>query len=221
MTYKMKLKIFSLISKFFYFFGFQIFYSKKEIFPKNLNIKKIIDVGVASGTEILLKNYPNAKYYLIEPNESFFKTIENQILKKYKGKLFKCGADKFNGFKKLFIYGVSSSFYKRKNIKYNTYKKIRVFKLDTLLKNEKISKNTLLKIDTEGNELNILKGSTKILKKINYLMLEVRLKNIETYNPSELISFCHKYKFFWDKVLEIYYVKNGISYFDLLLIKKK
>ena len=79
----------------------------------------------------------------------------------------------------------------------------------------------MLKIDTEGNELNILKGSTKILKKINYLMLEVRLKNIKTYNPSELISFCHKYKFFWDKVLEIYYVKNGISYFDLLLIKKK
>ena len=61
MSYKIKLKIFSLISKFFYFFGFQIFYSKKEIFPKNLNIKKIIDVGVANGTEILLNNYPIAK----------------------------------------------------------------------------------------------------------------------------------------------------------------
>jgi hypothetical protein len=41
-----------------------------------------------------------------------------------------------------------------------------------MLKKKNIPANTLLKIDVEGYELNVLKGSQHILKKINYVIIE-------------------------------------------------
>jgi hypothetical protein len=48
---------------------------------KNLNIKNIIDVGVANGTDFLLKNYPKANYLFVEPYKKFHSNIENNLLK--------------------------------------------------------------------------------------------------------------------------------------------
>ena len=219
--YKIKIRLFSFFQDLLNLFGFQIYYSKKEELQKNLKINNIIDVGVAQGTDYLLENYPNANYLFIEPYEKFHPYIEENLLKQYNGKLFKCGAHNKKETKNLYLHDVSSSFFQRKNVKYKAYKKVEVNKLDILLKKENFSKNTLLKIDTEGNELNVLKGSVKILKKIKYLILEVRLKNIKTYNPSELIFFCYKYNFIWDSVIDVNHARNGISYMDILFKKNK
>ena len=221
MIYKIKIRLFSLFQDFLNLFGFQIYYSKREELPKNLKINNIIDVGVALGTDYLFKNYPNANYFFIEPYDKFHSHIEENLLKKYNGKIFKYGAHNKKEAKNLYLHDVSSSFFQRKNVKYKAHKKVKVDKLDNLLKKENFSKNTLLKIDTEGNELNVLKGSIKILKKIEYLILEVRLKNIKTYNPSELIFFCYKYNFIWDYVIDVNHAKNGISYMDILFKKNK
>lgn len=56
--------------------------------------------------------------------------------------------------------------------------------------NEKISKKSILKISCEGAELDVLKGANNILKNISYVIVEMRLQNIETYNSSEFIIFC-------------------------------
>ena len=97
---------------------------------------------------------------------------------------------------------------------------INVDKLDNVL-NFRINKKSLLKIDTEGNELNVLKGAKKILKKIDYLVLEIRIDQIKTYNPSELISFCYKNGFIWKQILDISYSKFGVNYLDVLFERKK
>lgn len=221
MIYKIKIRLFDYLHNFLYLFGFQIFYSKKASLQKNLIIKNIIDVGVARGTDFLLKNYPNANYFFIEPYVKFHTYIEQNLIKDYNGKLFKYGAHNKNGIKKLYLSDVASTFFEKRNGQNKAYQKVKVDKLDNILKKENISKNTLLKIDTEGNELNVLKGSKNILKKINYLVLEVRLNNMNTYNPSELIAYCYKRGFIWDSILNVGYVKNGISYIDVVFKKKK
>lgn len=220
MIYKIKIKLFSILENFFSLFGLQILYSKKERMKKNLTIKNIIDVGVANGTDFLLENYPKANYLLVEPYKKFHPNIENNLLKIYKGKLFKFAAHNKSELKKFYMLDVSSSIIKRKNIRYK-HKPIivKAEKIDIILKNEKITKNTLLKIDTEGNELNVLKGASKILKKINFLVVEVRLKNIKTYNPNELIAFIYKKNFIWDSIIETGYARNGMSYMDILFKK--
>lgn len=220
-NYQTKIRIFSLIHKFFYLFNLQLYYSKKTIFPKNLRLNEIIDVGVAYGTDFLIQNYPRAKYHLIEPNKKFWPFIEKELLKKIKGKLYKIGADEKKRRVKLYLLDVSSSFIKRENLKKkHPFEYIETSKLDLIFKNKKFKKKSLLKIDTEGYELKVLKGSIQVLKKIDYLILEVRINNVKTYNPSELISFCYKNNFIWKDILKVYYLKNGISYFDILFEKK-
>ena len=91
-----------------------------------------------------------------------------------------------------------------------------VKKLDDILENEKIFENTLLKIDCEGAELEILKGSIQTLNKVNYVIVEIRLQKINTYNPSEIISYLYKNNFVWLDMLEIYYAKEGVDYIDIL-----
>ena len=87
--------------------------------------------------------------------------------------------------------------------------------------NENISNNTILKIDCEGAELDILKGADKILQTVDFVIVELRLQKINTYNPSELINFLYEKNFLLEKILKIYYAKIGIDYIDILFIKKK
>ena len=91
--------------------------------------------------------------------------------------------------------------------------------LSLLLNLYNIPKNTLLKIDTEGYELEVLKGSEKLLKNIDYCIIEVRLENINTYNPSEIINFLYEKNFIFHKILKIYYAKYGIDFIDVLFKK--
>ena len=79
MIYKIKLRLFFVLEKFFSLFGLQVLYSKEEEMSRNLKIKNIIDVGVANGTSYLLKNYPNANYLLVEPYKKFYPYIENNL----------------------------------------------------------------------------------------------------------------------------------------------
>ncbi len=220
MNYNTKIKIFKFIRTFFNFFNFQLFYSKKINYLKNLQIDNIIDVGVADGTDFLFKNFPNAKYFFIEPNSIYHEIIENKLLKKYNGKIFKLAAGNQTGKLEFFNEGVTSSFLQREDYKLTKKIYIDVDRLDNILKNENISGVTLLKIDTEGFELDVLKGSEELLKKINYCIVEIRLQKIKTYNPSELITYLRNNDFYWDKILKVYYAKEGVDFIDVLFIKK-
>ena len=112
-------------------------------------------------------------------------------------------------------------FFKRDNFKFNKKKLVKIKPLDEILNMEKISKNTLLKIDCEGGELDVLRGATKIIKKVNYIIIELRLQKIKTYNPSEIINFLYKNNFQWKQVIKVYYAKEGIDYIDILFENKK
>lgn len=221
MNYSKKIKIFKFIRKFFNFFNLQIFYSKKINYLKNLKIDNVIDVGVANGTDFLFEDFPNAKYFFIEPNSTYHEVIEKKLLKKYNGKIFKIAAGNQIGKLKFFDEGVTSSFLQREDYKLTRKIDINVDKLDNILRDEIISGTTLLKIDTEGFELDVLKGSEDLLKKIDYCIIEIRLQKIKTYNPSELVAFLDNKKFHWDKILKVYYAKEGIDFIDVLFVKKK
>ncbi len=221
MNFQTKLKLFKFIQVIFAKLNLKIFYSKDRDFSKNLNVKNIIDVGVEKGTNFLIKKFPKANFLLIEANSSFYEYLENNFLKKYKGKLFKIAAGHKSQQKFFYQSGPISSFFKRDNFKFKKKKLVKIKTLDKILLKEKISKKTLLKIDCEGGELDVLKGATKTLKKINYVIIELRLQKIKTYNPSEIINFLFKNNFQWKQILKVYYAKEGIDYIDILFEKVK
>tara|TARA_Y100000816_G_C26062652_1_gene558144 strand:+ start:135 stop:797 length:663 start_codon:yes stop_codon:yes gene_type:complete len=213
-------KIKLAILRFFQFFlkkiNFKLYYSKDKKVLNKLKVEKIVDIGVAKGTRILLENFPDAEFFFVEANKDYYDYIENNLLKHYKGKLFKIAAGEKNDIKKINISGPISSFYERENFEFSKSYEVKVKKLDDILENEKIFENTLLKIDCEGAELEILKGSIQTLNKVNYVIVEIRLQKINTYNPSEIISYLYKNNFVWLDMLEIYYAKEGVDYIDIL-----
>lgn len=189
--------------KILYFFIACIdFLNKKKIikfFKLKFKDKKlvIIDVGAHKGETVdLFKNSFNIKkIYALEPNLNLFKKLIS--IKKFKDlniNFLNIGLGERNEEKNLnVLYDTSSSTFNKINSK-STYfkKKVRIF---TLLSENKnffintlkckivetslfISKNKLnsiniLKIDTEGYELNVLLGlSSNDFKKIDYIYFE-------------------------------------------------
>jgi hypothetical protein len=85
----------------------------------------------------------------------------------------------------------ASSFFKR--IDFNTTHKctgfITIRKLSKVMEEENINKIDLLCMDTQGYELNILKGYDDLLKNIKYVILEEPKENInEIYLPKNVHS---------------------------------
>ena len=54
--------------------------------------------------------------------------------------------------------------YERQDYKVKKEIEVNISKLDEILKNESLNGKNLLKIDTEGFELEVLKGATKTLE---------------------------------------------------------
>tara|TARA_B100000900_G_scaffold346625_1_gene311479 strand:- start:130 stop:801 length:672 start_codon:yes stop_codon:yes gene_type:complete len=218
-NYKHKIRLLRFIRKIFKFFNFKIFYSKDVNYLKDLNVKNIIDVGVAHGTKELLYNFPKAYFYFIEPNPVFWSHIEEVLLKKFNGKLYKTAAGNSTGILDFYNFGNTSSFLQRKDYELKNKIKVNLDKLDNIISPNNLE-NTLLKIDVEGYELEVLKGSCNILDNVDYCIVELRLQNIDTYNPSELINYLYEKNFYFHKIIKVYYVKYGIDFMDVLFIKK-
>jgi FkbM family methyltransferase len=174
-----------------------IFYQKRIInYIKFLELDTVIDVGAHKGEFLnyVLKMKNIKKIYSFEPQIE----INQVLVKKFKNikkiKIFNLALDKTISKKYIYINKLSStsslqtfnkkSFYlKFKNfllgVKLNYVKKykIRTNTIDNIFNNINLSK-CLLKIDTEGYEINVLKGSQKTLdNKIKYILIENQLNN--------------------------------------------
>lgn len=193
-----------IIHKVFSFFGYKLIGKKEIVKHNSFNaihkfifekiIKKneliIFDIGAHDGRSITrFKNrFPDAEIYSFEPNKNLYDKISK--LSSEKIKIFNYALSNIDGEKKFYQYeylsGKNNSFYPMvENSKYKiqrtknkneteTIKNVKVKKLDTFIEENKISKIDLLKIDTQGAEIEIIEGAEKILnsKKINVIELE-------------------------------------------------
>ena len=205
-------KIFILFQNFLWCYGlFKGVAANIELLPlikKIKNINTLIDVGSNKGQFVLLciKFFPNLLIYSFEPIKEALIKQKNLLSFKNNIYFYNTGIGNKNKIINFFITNRadSSSFLtinKSKNYNKNYYvkekRKIKIQKLDQILKNKKLIKPVLIKIDVQGFELEVLKGSKKILPNIDYLLLEVS-KN-QMYNKQaielEIINFLKKEKF--------------------------
>ena len=191
-----------------------------QILKKNLN-KKIdlfIDVGAQGGEMIntISNNFTVKKIFAFEPNPECLNTLKK--IKKNNLEIFEFALGNKKGYVDLNIGYISSmssindinnkSFYsKLKKIfiglfyfKSSVYKKkirIKVKTLSEILIKNKLKKIDLLKIDTEGYELNVLIGIEKFIEKTKIILLECHYDDslIKNYNLRSLNFFFTKNKF--------------------------
>ena len=182
-----------------------------ELLPflkKVKNINTLIDIGSNKGQFIILcqKFFPNLTVYSFEPIKEILERQKKFLNFKKNIYFFNFEIGNKNKTLKFFITQRkdSSSFltvnkHKNYNKNYSIYERrnIRIKKLDEILKNKKLANPILIKIDVQGYELEVLKGSKKILSRIDYLLLEVSKSRMYSNQPveKEIVNFLTKKKY--------------------------
>jgi len=196
-------------------------------FKNNSNSKYdvLIDVGAHKGETIssFLKNFKIKNVYSFEASKNTYQALETNIdrikniYKETNIEIFNFGVGNSVDTKIFYelpdsnsstfnLIDQKSSYFKRKskilsfffkkklNIKKNYVSKI---KLSQFIKKRKLIKIDILKIDTEGYELEVLKGLGEKIKIINFIYFEHHYDNMikKNYKFSEIHNFLLKNDF--------------------------
>ena len=196
-----------MFKKLFYFFYDlvdNLIHQKRIVkFIGNKNIRIVLDIGAHKGEFLnhIKKIKSIRKVYSLEPQKMIF----NELLKEIDNKKFfayNIAISNNNGKQKMQINDFSmtstlsklnekSKYYKIKNLIIGNKKKkfefIKTEKLDFFTKKRKLKNIDLLKIDTEGHELNVVKSGLKTLKKTKYLLVEFRQNDLYLNYSSSLL----------------------------------
>lgn len=195
--------------------------------------KVIFDVGANYGqtAEYYSASFPDAQIYSFEPiKDSFDKLVANtKTLTNVK--CFHKAFGEMESAVEISLFGENQSqLNSLKNINSNlesgaAKEEISVTTIDLFLKSDNIKKIDLLKIDTEGYELEVLKGAADSIKsgKVKLILCEVALSAANKRNTPvcEVINFLQGYNY---TLLGLYdtninYLKEGLSYSNALFIR--
>ena len=181
-------------------------------FIDNKGVKIVVDIGAHKGEFLkhIKKIKSIRKVYSLEPQ----KKIYRELLKEIDNKIFfsyNIAISNRNGRQKMQIndftmtstlskVNENSIYFKIKNFILGNKKKkfefIKTEKLDLFIKKRKLNQIDLLKIDTEGHELTVVKSGLKTLKKTKYLLIEFRQNDLYlNYSPHALNKIVIKNKF--------------------------
>ena len=189
------------ISKIFWVLEYLFFYPRlKKIYYRinktqntdNLTTQNIFDIGAHKGQTVnfFTKVFPKAKIYSFEPNPEAF-----QVLKKFNSNNISClnvGFGSKVGETDFFVSKFSETSclnLPAEDSKWNSFKlkilglkaaemynkiKIKLITVDHFIEQNELLEIFFLKIDVEGSELDVLKGSFNSLSrgKIKYIQLE-------------------------------------------------
>ncbi len=178
---------------------------KKFIKMIKKDLKLSLDIGANTGTYTrMLLTETKSNVVAFEPMPLSFKNLKKiQSINKTRLQLFKVALGNKNRFSKIFFSDLSSekatlvdnleeiSFIKKSH---NKSIKINVKKLDNFFNYFKKQKIDFIKIDTEGYELEVLKGAKRIIKKHRpkYIQIEFNwhqlIQNQTIYNFSKILK---------------------------------
>lgn len=201
---------------------------------RNLNIDKIVDIGAHKGEflEKMLKIEKVNSFYAFEPQKDIFDDLNKKFSKNNKIKLLNYAVDKEITNKKLQInkFSMTSSlaevnekslYFKLKNFLTRSKSnfvdeyEVQTNTVDNLFKNVNLEK-TLLKIDVEGYEMNVIKGSLMKLKEIPYIIIENQFGNhYKNNNFKDIKDVLFKYNF----VVSKKFIFPTMHYQDILFKK--
>ena len=201
----------------------------KSIFGK----KKIVyvDIGTNEGSflEYLFKFCFFKKVFCYEP----ILRLSNELKQKYSSKnikIFNLALSNKKSVKKFFEYKISSqsSLYKQNDVFKSLKDLKKISKVKTEIFDNEFNNNEKIdfcKIDVQGEEINVLKGMKKNLKKKNIKLLKIEITFIERYvrvksNFNQIISFLLKYDYHLTSISKIKFKNNRLLLMDAYFLLK-
>lgn len=202
----------------------------RHLKAKGFNPGTVIDIGVASGTPWLYQ-FPEAKLVLVEPNPTFSMDLE-RISAEHQADIlpYAAGVDAGELSLNVDLYAPSSSSFYAASSEVQSYWKSRgldrpietrrvdVRPLDLMIA-ERYRPPFLIKIDTEGFELEVLKGAIETLAKTELLIVETSVpgRHEGSYAFADLIAFLAENGFGFSDILDVQSFNDDgdISYMDI------
>jgi FkbM family methyltransferase len=171
----------------------------KGIKNRGALVNNILDIGAHKADWSLMTSdiFPEATYYMIEPQDEMKPYIEN-FLKNHKGAWFQGGAGAENGELTLSVWDdfAGSSFLLPEGEESGKkQRKVPIYTVDSLIESKKMPIPNICKIDVQGFEIEVLKGAKKILGKTDIFILEASLFRFSPNQPllHEIIDFMVKH----------------------------
>lgn len=203
---------------------------------KRQPILKIFDVGANRGQVSLYfqKNFSQAQIFAFEPVKNTFLKLEENTKDFNKIKCFQLAFGNTNESKTIFLNNNSEknslvdSLQNQMDNK-NNAEKILLRKLDDFCEEEKVDYIDILKMDTEGFELEVLNGACNLLenRKISFIISEAGFSPADNRHTffSNLFEKLYKQGFrvygFYDLSHWLPYWYEGLIYCNVLFVNAK
>lgn len=144
-----------------------------------------IDIGANIGYWTFARNHilnDNIAFYCFEPSSLNFKYLQKNLSKFRNIKIINCGLSNKSEINKL-----SHPHWERKGRETNTgllslygntninSENVKLITLDSYFKNQDIRKNIFIKVDTEGHEFQVLKGSKEFLSQDLDIIIQLEI----------------------------------------------
>jgi FkbM family methyltransferase len=197
---------------------------EKGYFPDS-----ILDIGAHHGnwTNDMKRIYSDSKYFLFEAiNYDELNRFNHDNNVKVFNLLLNDKVEQVNWYQ---MKNTGDSIFKEKTHNFNDCEIIKRETIDLntfILQNNLLqeSKNILIKIDCQGAEIPILKGSTSIFEKTDFIILEIPLfgeYNEGVPNFLEHIEYMNSIGFVTYDIVDNHYINNFNMQLDVLFINKK
>ena len=173
-------------------------------------IDSLIDIGVGrNGTPNFYKRFPKSKLILIDPLiEAKNYAKKNLFDREYKFFQYGVGDKESEEFINVEENLGRSSLLDVTEINYEgepiSTRKIKIITVDQITQSIKDLGKVGIKIDTEGYELNVIKGSSETLKIAKFVVAEVRHNHEsfeEQYKLHDFIELMHKNNFILTRII--------------------
>ena len=198
-------------------------YNLAGLIKSGMCLDIIYDIGAHKAKwskNMSLKSLNNKEFILFEANKTNEKYLKDTSFKYFievlsdEKKKIKFYSKKLPG----------DSYYKEQSDRYNegNAETRNAVTLDEVIEKEKIPLPNLIKIDTQGSEIDILKGAKKSLTNCNLIYLETPIIEYNSGSPNlnQCIDYLKSIDFIPYDICEVHYMDKILIQIDILYVRK-
>lgn len=200
----------------------------RQAYLNGLNPKTVIDVGAAQGTPVLYDVFPQARYILIEPLEEYIPHLKQLVDRLDTAEYIIAAATATPGNVIINVHPDlegSSLYQEDEDSDVNGVERtIPGMTLDDICLERGTEGPYLIKIDTQGSELEVLKGTQTVLKDTEFVILEVSFFEFFKGGPQvyDCLSFMKNLGFVPYDIFDLQYrlLDGAMSQVDIAFVRE-
>lgn len=184
---------------------------------RGIPVDVVVDVGVLHGTAELIDNFPDVHHFLFEPVAECADAI-SQAYAKLDHTLIQKAVGSGDGVASMSILGEAGSLNSSAHVSVGganaDERAIEIVSLDSCVAGFGHVENCLLKVDTDGNEISVLRGAHAFLSKCSIVVVEATQDNM-----GEVVSFMSENRFSIFDIVEPCYFDDALWQVDIIFIR--